>query len=269
MICHFTKILKSYFNINFTFNKMRNITIQLFFILSLNLFAQNFNVANYSCLIHLSDASKQSDKQFNLLSKAEEAADEVNFRLEFNDMISAFFVDNADEIDQMSLHMLKALSKTNGSIFTKLQDASFIKEIIPNGNLVYVLGKENILIKEKIFDKWEITSESKMINGYKCFKVNFSKTQTMLGKEYTNKAIAWFCPDIPVSFGPAEFSGLPGLIFQLQANEYSFVLKNITFESNLKISVPTSGKEMTLDEYLKLSTENMEKLKEMAKSYKE
>jgi GLPGLI family protein len=123
--------------------------------------------------------------------------------------------------------------------------------------------------ESKIFDKWEITSESKMINGYKCFKANFSKTQTMLGKEYTNKAIAWFCPDIPVSFGPAEFSGLPGLIFQLQANEYSFVLKNITFESNLKISAPSSGKEMTLDEYLKLSTENMEKLKEMAKSYKE
>ena len=248
---------------------MKFILYTTFLILCTSSFSQNFNVANYSCLIHLSDATKQADKQFDLLSKAEEVADEVNFRLEFNEKISAFFVDNFDEIDPMSLHMLKALSKTNGSVFTNPQEFCFKKEIIPTGNLVYVLGKENILIKDSIFNQWEITAETKMINGYKCFKANFSKTQTMLGKEYTNKAIAWFCPEIPVSFGPAEFSGLPGLIFQLQANEYSFVLKNIVFEEHLKINVPSLGKEMTLDEYLKLSTENMEKLKEMAKTYKE
>uniref|UniRef100_UPI00404A196E GLPGLI family protein n=1 Tax=Flavobacterium sp. TaxID=239 RepID=UPI00404A196E len=248
---------------------MKNYLIFFMLVSFTNIFAQKFNVANYSCLIHLSDASKQVDAQFNLLSKAEEVAEDVNFRLEFNDKTAAFFVDNDLDIDAMSLHMLKALTKTSGSLFTNLQESCFVKEIIPTGNLVYILGKENILIKESIFKKWEITSESKIINGYKCFRANFTKTQTMLGKEYTDKAIAWFCPEIPVSLGPAEFSGLPGLIFQLQANEYSFVLKNVTFESNLKISTPSSGKEMTLDEYLKLSSENMEKLKEMAKTYKE
>ena len=95
-------------------------------IIATSSFSQTFNVANYSCLIHLSDATKQADMQFNLLSKAEDVADEANFRLEFNDETSAFYVDNDLEIDAMSLHMLKAITNTDGFFFTKVVVRSLI-----------------------------------------------------------------------------------------------------------------------------------------------
>lgn len=248
---------------------MKNFFLFITLVVSTSSFSQKFNVANYSCLIHLSDATKQADMQFNLLSKAEDVADEANFRLEFNDETSAFYIDNDLEIDAMSLHMLKAITNTDGFYFTKVIDDSVIKEINPTVYLEYTFGKEKILIKDSIFNNWEITSETKIINGYKCYKANYLRKRTQLNKEHLDKAIAWFCPEIPVSFGPTEFSGLPGLIFHLQAKEHSFVLKNITYEENLFILSPSKGTVISYHEYIKVITENIEKLTEIAKTYKE
>jgi GLPGLI family protein len=248
---------------------MKNFFLTSTLLIATSSFSQKFNVANYSCLIHLSDATKQADMQFNLLSKAEEVAEDVNFRLEFNNETSAFYVDNDLEIDAMSLHMLKAITNTYGIFFTKVIDASVIKEMKPNVYTEYTFGKENILIKDSIFNHWEITSETKIINGYKCYKANYLRKRILLNKERLDKAIAWFCPEIPVSYGPTEFSGLPGLIFHLQANEHSFVLKNIIYEENLSVKSPSKGTVISYNEYLKVTTENMEKLTEMVKTYKD
>jgi GLPGLI family protein len=234
-----------------------------------NLFSQKINTVNYGCLIHLSDVTKSVDRQHNLLSKAEDVAEEVNFRLEFNENQSAFYLNNASDIDPMSLHMLKALTKTNGEIFVNYNDEIVFKEITPKGNLIYILGNENILIQDSIYKNWDITNETKVIDGYICYKAKYLKNKLMLDKVYSETAIAWFCPEVPFSFGPSEFLGLPGLIFHLQTNEFSFVLKDMSFNPDLILKKPSNGKIMSLNEYLKANNENIERIKEMAKSFKE
>jgi len=54
--------------------------------------------------------------------------------------------------------------------------------------------------------KWDVTNDTKVIAGYKCNKA----TTSFRGREW----IAWFTPEIPVSFGPWKLHGLPGLILE-------------------------------------------------------
>jgi len=67
--------------------------------------------------------------------------------------------------------------------------------------------------------KWEITSETKDISGFKVQKAFTSYS----GRDY----IAWFTPEIPISDGPYKFSGLPGLILEIHdtSNEYVFTFQ--------------------------------------------
>jgi GLPGLI family protein len=55
--------------------------------------------------------------------------------------------------------------------------------------------------------EWEITGESKEVEGYNCQKA----TTRYAGRDY----IAWFDPEISISDGPYRFNGLPGLIISI------------------------------------------------------
>lgn len=74
---------------------------------------------------------------------------------------------------------------------------------------------ENVIINDTSAKfEWEILEDTKQINSFKCFK---AVTQ-FRGREFT----AWFTNDIPISFGPNKFHGLPGLILSVYDKEESF-----------------------------------------------
>ncbi len=55
---------------------------------------------------------------------------------------------------------------------------------------------------------WEIGKEHKKILGYKCTKA----TTRFRGRNYT----AWFADELPLSYGPMKFGGLPGIILEIE-----------------------------------------------------
>lgn len=55
--------------------------------------------------------------------------------------------------------------------------------------------------------RWSVGTERKEILGYQCL----SATADYRGRSYK----AWFTPDIPLSYGPLWFGGLPGLIMEI------------------------------------------------------
>ncbi|MBL7813577.1 MAG: GLPGLI family protein [Saprospiraceae bacterium] len=80
------------------------------------------------------------------------------------------------------------------------------------------LGK-NYLIEDQIqvFD-WKIQNDLKEVAGHICMKAmteDTLKNQTI---------VAWFAQDIPSSAGPDRFSGLPGLILEVDINDGAMVL---------------------------------------------
>ena len=65
-----------------------------------------------------------------------------------------------------------------------------------------------LLVKEDDFNwDWKITNKTKKIGNFLCYKA----TTNFRGRKYT----AWFTKQVPVSFGPWKFNGLPGLILEI------------------------------------------------------
>ena len=91
--------------------------------------------------------------------------------------------------------------------------------------------------------EWELTQESKKINGYVCYKATRSK----------GKIIAWYTPLIPINFGPKGEYGLPGLILELEIGKIIFKAKKIVLNPKEKIIVEElkGGKRVSYEEYAK------------------
>ncbi|MDX6745450.1 GLPGLI family protein [Polaribacter sp. PL03] len=91
--------------------------------------------------------------------------------------------------------------------------------------------------------EWELTQESKKINGYVCYKATRSK----------GKIIVWYTPSIPINFGPKGEYGLPGLILELEIGKIIFKAKKIVLNPKEKIIVEElkGCKRVSYEEYVK------------------
>jgi len=79
--------------------------------------------------------------------------------------------------------------------------------------------------------KWKILPETKNQKGYTLQKA----TTDFGGRKWT----AWFSKDIPINQGPYKFQGLPGLIFQIEDNQKSYIF-NLTEIKKLDSPFDTS-----------------------------
>jgi len=75
---------------------------------------------------------------------------------------------------------------------------------------------------------------------------------------------AWFTPQIPVANGPGEYSGLPGLILELNVYRTTILCSKIVLnpKESDKIEAPTKGKEVTRKEYNRIVKEKMDEMRE-------
>lgn len=96
------------------------------------------------------------------------------------------------------------------------------------------LGKDFMV--ETTFDalKWELLNESKIIDGYICYKAVRNRIAT--GRDFKKTSVsvyAWYCPEIPLSIGPFEAVGLPGLVLEFRTPTYSYVLNKVIFNEKV------------------------------------
>ena len=103
---------------------------------------------------------------------------------------------------------------------------------------------------------WKMTGEQKKISDYVCQKATCTNGDDII--------IAWFTPQISVSSGPNGYSGLPGLILEMDINNGE---RTITpFKIELKeldkkaIAAPDKGKKMSQEEFDKIEAEKMKEM---------
>ena len=106
-----------------------------------------------------------------------------------------------------------------------------------------ITGENLRVIQEKI--EWELLNETKKIGKYICYKAKQSNSTSK------NAPIAWYTMEIPLSFGPNKFDGLPGLILELELNNHVFKAASIILNSTdfEPIEKPTKGKKITYAEW--------------------
>ena len=110
------------------------------------------------------------------------------------------------------------------------------------------------------------TTEKDIKNRISRFR-RFSKKDTKNKVTKKTKIIAWYTPEIPVSNGPKDFQGLPGLILQIDAGNTQYLCTKIVLNPKEKIEIipPNKGKVITQKKYDNVV---VEKSKEMRERYK-
>jgi len=108
------------------------------------------------------------------------------------------------------------------------------------------LGECFIIISENN-NKWQLTQETKKIAGYLCYKA----TTVQVKNNKKVNVIAWYVPNIPVSFGPKEYYGLPGLVIRVEESAITYNAVNIVLNSKekIKINEPKKGIKISEDEF--------------------
>lgn len=157
-----------------------------------------------------------------------------------------------------------------------------------------IFGKE-FLIKDslRVFD-WELGTETKQIGNYTCFKAtavvpfDAADFKNMRRKEPENDkekeqqeqstnfldqieipaeviVTAWYAPEIPVSQGPSEYWGLPGLIMEVSSGRTTILCSKIIINPKDKkeIKAPRKGTVVTQEVFQKILMEKAEELQQM------
>ena len=104
--------------------------------------------------------------------------------------------------------------------------------------------------------EWKIQDGQKMILDKMCLKATFSDT--------ADTYVAWFTPQIPISNGPAEYAGLPGMILELDVNDGERTINAIEIRAEEVdsdvIVEPKKGKEVTSEEFREIVREKMKEM---------
>lgn len=117
--------------------------------------------------------------------------------------------------------------------------------------------KEFLVTEEYKSYPWKIVArEQRDILGYACMKAEL--------KDTTN-TVAWFTTQIPLSFGPGEYHGLPGLILALSVGEKRVILaKSVELsKDDITIEIPSKGEKISAEQFDKLAEEKRKEMEKM------
>ncbi|MBE15322.1 MAG: GLPGLI family protein [Cytophagaceae bacterium] len=137
------------------------------------------------------------------------------------------------------------------------------------------------LIEDKLEKpEWKLEKETKNIGQYTCFKATLEEEQEersteivdgeskTVTKTTTRKITAWYTLDIPLSHGPDEFWGLPGLILEVNDGKLSMMCTKVVLNPKepIAIVVPVKGKKVDQATYDETARKKSEELMERMQS---
>jgi len=179
--------------------------------------------------------------------------------------------------------MIASMMGGGGTFYKNIKDKNYTvdKEF---------MGKE-FLVKDSLPKlNWKMESETKQIGGYNCFKatavrkVSKSDLRNIKLKDDKKEAkdqttnimediempenitiTAWYTPEIPVSNGPENYWGLPGLILEANDGKTTILCSKIVLNAKEKavIKAPTNGKVVSQKEYDEIVVKKMEEVRKM------
>jgi GLPGLI family protein len=257
------------------------ITFALFFAITIN--AQEFTgkaiykTSSKSTIKFGSEQVGVTDKMQEELQKRIQKMNQKTFILEFDKNSSTYKQEEKLETPKLQAGSSVNILSFGGSSSTDI----YYKNIKENRfvNQTEIQGKR-FLVKDKLKDfKWELSSETKNIGNYTCYKATFSKEVENInmtiknGKSVVEKnketiiTTAWYTTQVPISSGPKNYQGLPGLILEINDGKKMIVCTEIILNPSDKITIeePEKGKVVSQKKYTKIqkqkSDEMMEKMK--------
>jgi len=168
----------------------------------------------------------------------------------------SFFIYNSIELEQKKSFKKNITYRDNSS-----NGGIYFRNFDPQGYQYYYNKKDNTLISRELLAErypvlvsesdidfsWKITNETKNIGNFLAYKAT---CQNFRGRNYT----AWFTYEVPVSFGPWKFNGLPGLILEVMDDNFNIHITlreiQIPYNGEFKIEKPQENEQLSINEFL-------------------
>ncbi|RZL43396.1 MAG: GLPGLI family protein [Pedobacter sp.] len=226
----------------------------------------------------VTDDKEPVDPEFEkMVQEAVKKASEKQFLLIFNKTESLYEEQKSLEKPQMTDGTSVSISySTAGKKYINTKDKSSIVED-------EIFGKEFLIVEPLVQPEWKLINESKKIGDYNCFKAELvipvtqkqlEAYEEFLKKEELKPALfkmdkpedqvitVWYTPEIPVSFGPDNYWGLPGLILEVNDGRYIILCSKVTLSNKdkTKIKAPNTGEKVSqkkFDEIYKKKYDSM------------
>ena len=250
--------------------------IMIFCMTTLNIEAQNFEgIATYKSHRKMDLNIEEGDENSELKKQLHEQLKKQfqrEYTLEFN---------REESIYKQVQELNKPMPPSNSGIQITISEGSDLlyKNVKDNryANQTELMGKV-FTIKDSLKTKdWELVNETKNIGNYTCFKAQFTEeyeTQTLTEQGKIEKirkkrtTVAWYTPQIPISNGPQDFHGLPGLILEINDGELTLICSKIVInpEQAVEINEPDKGKVVSQEEFDKIEEKKNNEFMERMKS---
>lgn len=258
---------------------LKLLTLILIIYLPQNVQAQNFQ----GKAVYKSKAKMELGRWGARMSEAQkkQVAARLKNRLE-KTYILTFNMQEASFLEDEKIDAISGATDSWGSYFSRGDQYKNVKEnTLVQSQEFY--GKR-FLVKDDLYKiNWEMGTETKKIGNYTCYKAkafvpkkelewyNFSwgdlrkKEDAKENPEEDLRVVeAWYTPQIPVSQGPAEFWGLPGLILEVSSGNTTLLCTEVNINSSeiVDIKKPTKGEEITKMKYNETVLKMMKEMRE-------
>lgn len=206
---------------------------------------------------------KASEKQYSLLFNKTECLYEEEKRL-----------DKPEASNGMSVSISFSSA---GKKYLNVKDKNSIVED-------EIFGKEFLIVEPLVKPEWKLIGETKKIGDYDCFKAELvipvsekqkKEYEEFLKNEEKKPALfkmekpedkvvtAWYTPEIPVSFGPDNYWGLPGLILEVNDGDNMLLCSKVALNTKekTKIKAPTTGEKVTQKKFDEIQKKKFDSMK--------
>lgn len=234
---------------------MKNNITLLFILFTLSGFSQQSGEIIYSELVNTKPDMAKAEEQ-GWSQWAEMVPETMTFKklLIYNDSIS-MYSNIKEEVDPNEPNMVKRMarrfSNSNSQTYRNTPTEIYIEQKDFMGKSFLIEGKA----KET---KWKMTGKMKIIMSYPCLKAVYSDS--------TETLEAWFTTEIPVSVGPENYGGLPGMILEITSKKNKKTLTAIAIDfkklDEEALKKPIDGKEVTREEYQQIVKKKMKEMRE-------
>jgi GLPGLI family protein len=149
-----------------------------------------------------------------------------------------------------------------------------------------VFGKEFLIVEPLVKPDWKLSDETKKIGDYNCFKAELvipvtekqkQDYEDFLKRDAQKPALfkmsqpqdkivtVWYTPEIPVSLGPDNYWGLPGLILEVNDGTAIVLCSKVTLSNKekFKIKVPNKGEKVSQKKFDEIRKKKVDSMKDV------
>lgn len=238
---------------------MKNAIVLFLLAFQLLSYSQEIGGEVYYKVVFAVDSSlKKKSSRIDLMQqKAITGSDKINLKLIFNKEKSVFSL--VESIEDSNVKFAIAWVNCRNKILTVLnENKSYYNN---SASSLGVFKDKEFLVYNSFENNWKLSNETKFIDKFKCYKA-LQEVEYTTGKGTHTKTItAWFCPELPYSFGPKGYFGLPGLILELTDRNTTFIANKIVLSKDINVEFSKEGKLISHDEYQKIIRTRMDALR--------